>query len=115
MSDIMEIIETTQSNCRIFIVKGKLDVLTAPLLRETLMARIEEGAAQLLVNCTLLDYISSAGLRVLYEALAKLEASRAHGALRRQQQRKILDAVDLCTDIPAFATEAEALQHLNAK
>lgn len=77
----MEIIETTQSNCRTFIVKGKLDVLTAPMLRETIMARIEEGAAQLLINRTLLDYISSAGLRVLYEALAKLEASSGHMAL----------------------------------
>ena len=113
----MEIIETTQNDCRIFIVKGKLDVLTAPMLRETILARIEAGATRLLINCTLLDYISSAGLRVLYEALSKLEAGDGRMALCavNSNVRKILDAVDLGDDIPIFASEAEALQHLNAK
>lgn len=112
----MDIIENNQQGVRVLMVKGKIDALTAPALRETLASRIDNGDKRLLINCTLLEYTSSAGLRVLYEVLTKLETVSGRLALCavNSNVRKILDAVDLAADIPIFPTEAEALQHLNA-
>ena len=113
----MEIIETTQAGVSIILVKGKVDVMTAPALRERILALIDSGRLRLLINGILLDYISSAGLRVLYEAATRLEAGSGRLALCaiNSNVRKIFDAVDLSADIPVFPTEAEALQHLNAE
>lgn len=111
----MEIIESNRDGCGILIVKGKLDALTSPALREKLLALIDAGARRLLIDGALLDYISSAGLRVLYEAIASLETVSGRMALCaiNSNVRKILDTVDLCADIPIFATEAEAILNLN--
>jgi anti-sigma B factor antagonist len=112
----MEIIETSRGEIRVLLVKGKVDVITAPALREKIMGLLDGGARRLLINCLLLDYISSAGLRVLYETMTRLEAASGRLALCavNSNVRKIFDAVDLSADIPIFPAEAEAVAHLEA-
>jgi anti-anti-sigma factor len=60
----MEIGEEVQDQALIMIPRGRLDSRTAPMLQEQLMQRIE-SAPSLLIDCAHLDYVSSAGLRVL--------------------------------------------------
>lgn len=61
-------INTLQSgDCLTITLDGRLDTTTAPLLEEKLKDRLE-GVRSLVFDCAGLDYISSAGLRVLLMA-----------------------------------------------
>lgn len=46
-------------------IAGRIDNTTAPLLEKEIRDRLEPGTTELLMDFFLLDYISSAGLRVL--------------------------------------------------
>lgn len=43
---------------------GRLDALSAPLLEERLKPLLEPSAQRVIVDCSGVDYVSSAGLRV---------------------------------------------------
>ena len=61
-------IEKEQNNNTLLIrIEGRLDTNSAPDLEEVLLASIE-GVEELIFDVTELDYISSAGLRVLLSA-----------------------------------------------
>lgn len=61
----MEISETKQQNITIMSLKGRLDANTAPALETALSALCKGESPRVLVDCRELEYISSAGLRVL--------------------------------------------------
>ena len=63
----MNIQQTKQENTLTIAVEGRLDTLTAPELEETLKTSLE-GVQELIFDLSALDYISSAGLRVLLSA-----------------------------------------------
>lgn len=56
-------------------VAGRLDSVTAPELDETLRTTLDQGVQALALDLTPLDYVSSAGLRVLLLAAKRLRAS----------------------------------------
>lgn len=60
----MIIDEKREQDSLILNVKGRLDTTTAPMLEEKLKGRLE-GITRLVMDFSLLEYISSAGLRVL--------------------------------------------------
>ncbi len=60
----MDILVEKQPNALVFVVRGRLDGSTAPALQEQLLASFD-GAPAIILDCAALDYISSAGLRVL--------------------------------------------------
>lgn len=61
----MQITKTTQTNtAAAFEVEGRLDTVTAPELEKAL-SEVPESVSDLTLNFKKLDYISSAGLRVL--------------------------------------------------
>lgn len=66
MDDTIEINEATRDGWHIVAVKGRVDGLTADALERALKTA---GAAhpQVAVDCSAIDYISSAGLRALLE------------------------------------------------
>jgi anti-anti-sigma factor len=76
----MEITAEHDGPVTIISIAGSLDALTAPQLTEFLDHQIEEGHAKLVADLARLDYISSAGLRVLLNAVK--EARRRGGDLR---------------------------------
>jgi anti-anti-sigma factor len=53
--------------------KGWLDGRTSPALEDQFSKLITQGANQFMVDCSQVDYISSAGLRVFCHAAEKLE------------------------------------------
>ena len=55
-------------------VTGRLDTITAPALEKTINENFE-GAKTLILDLKSLEYISSAGLRVLLSAQKKLQQS----------------------------------------
>lgn len=55
-------------------LSGHVDTLNAADLESSLLALAESGLKQLLVDCTKLDYINSAGLRVFLLVAKRMES-----------------------------------------
>lgn len=67
----MEIIKKSEGNKLVVEVQGRLDTVTAPDLEQELSS-ILDSAESLVLDFAKLDYISSAGLRVLLSTQKKL-------------------------------------------
>lgn len=70
----MNIKKTLDAGKAVYIVSGRLDTSTAPELEETLKADLG-GVNDLTLDFSALDYISSAGLRVVLSAQKKMNVS----------------------------------------
>ena len=64
----MEISQEKQGDVQILAIKGRLDVTTTPDLEAAFAALYQANADKILVDCSELEYISSAGLRALLTA-----------------------------------------------
>ncbi len=64
---MLNIEKTTNASELTFALTGRLDTVTAPELEKELKASLD-GVTTLVIDMTALDYISSAGLRVLLSA-----------------------------------------------
>ena len=71
----MEIIEKKQSGVDVFKLNGRLDSNTSPELEEKIFEAIDSGSTNMVVDCEDLDYISSAGLRIILKAAKALKRS----------------------------------------
>jgi anti-sigma B factor antagonist len=58
-------------------VKGRLDSTTSPMLGERLTAVLGAASARVLVDFSQLEYISSAGFRVLLQAAKRADQNTA--------------------------------------
>lgn len=70
----MEIIKNIEGAKETFTIKGNLDTITSPDLQKELDA-LDSSVKELVFDFALLDYISSAGLRVMLTANKKMVAS----------------------------------------
>ena len=71
----MEITENKDGNIHIFELSGRLDSRTSPEFDERILQAMEDGATNFIVDFQALEYISSAGLRVLNKAYKKLKSN----------------------------------------
>lgn len=67
----MDIQSKKEANATVVKIIGRMDAVTAPEFEKVLKELIDGGEARFVVDFKTLDYISSAGLRVLL-AIAKL-------------------------------------------
>lgn len=70
---MLNIVKNTESTKLTIALEGRLDTTTAPQLEQEINASIE-GVTELLLDFGKLEYISSAGLRVLLSAQKKMNA-----------------------------------------
>jgi anti-anti-sigma factor len=109
---MMDIFENRKNGWMIVEVKGRLDAMTAPLFREKIASLIDGGEKKLLLDGSGLEYISSAGIRVLFEAAYKIQD--LSGMIRccslSGNIRKIFKLADISSEIPDFASQEEALK-----
>ena len=70
-------------------LEGRLDTMTAPELEETLKTALE-GVTELTFDLEKLDYISSAGLRVL---LSAQKTMNRQGSMKVQHVNEIISEV----------------------
>lgn len=77
-------------------VEGRLDTVTAPDLEAELKSALD-GAKELVMDFTKLEYISSAGLRVLLSAFKKMDAKGGKMKLTNinEMVREVLDVTGL--------------------
>ncbi len=107
----MELSQDKRNGILVVTIAGRLDALTAPDAEKALLAHLEAGETKLVVDAGKLDYISSAGIRVLLMAAKK--AARAPGgrfavAAPTAVVRKILvdSGLEACLGVVATVTEA---------
>lgn len=72
----MKIEVNHEADCALFVVSESVDALTAPELAKAITDEIARGHVNLVVDLTGVDFMSSAGLRIL---LGALKESRSHG------------------------------------
>ena len=92
--------------------EGNLDTNTAPQAQETLDDLAGQGVGRILVDFAALDYISSAGLRVL---LATAKRLRGRGGNLRlcnlnETVAEVFEISGFSTIFAVFGSESEALE-----
>jgi anti-anti-sigma factor len=95
---------------------GRLDTITAPELESELDSLLEKDIGLLLLDFAALEYISSAGLRVLFRAMAQLNAAGSQCAALKMQARvkKVFDIVQaMPPDVPIFDNDKELDEYLS--
>ena len=90
---------------------GNLDTNTAPEAESQINALLDDGASNILINFENLNYISSAGLRVLLATAKKLMASG--GSLKicslNSTVQEVFDISGFSTILSLAVNEADAL------
>jgi len=108
---LMDITTRTQADVTIVRVAGNLDSNTSPQAQQAVDAVLAAGGKKVAVDCNSLDYISSAGLRVLL-GLAK-RTGAAGGGVRmfglNDTVREVFDISGFSKILAVFPTEADAL------
>ena len=69
----MDIVEEKKERATVFTVKGRLDSTTSPDIEKKIIASIMDGAKNMILDFSTLDYISSAGIRVLVHCHKEIE------------------------------------------
>ncbi len=77
----MDLREDTSGDVTILEVKGRIDSTTAPVLGKTLIASLTTPQRRLILDLRQLEYISSAGFRVLLLAARRAEEAGARFVL----------------------------------
>ena len=106
----MQISTRTSNDIYIVAITGSLDSTTSPEAQKALDT-VVAGAKTVVLDFSGLDYISSAGLRVLLGAAKKLRASG--GTLRmfglNQSVREVFEISGFSTILSVYPSESEAL------
>jgi len=113
----MDILEEKRGDSLVLGLQGRVDHTTIRDVEQKLAKVVEEGNRYLVVDLAGLDYISSAGLRVLLTTAKKLKASGGKIVLCsvKQYVKEILDISGFSTIFPVCASRAEALEAVKQK
>ena len=107
----MEIAARTENGVTLVTVAGSLDSTSSPEAQAALDGILAGGARKVVIDFSGVDYISSAGLRVM---LATAKRLRGGGALRlfglNDTVREVFDISGFSTILAVFATEGDALK-----
>jgi anti-anti-sigma factor len=110
----MEITTRTERDVTVVVLVGHLDSNTSPEAQAALDAILAGGVAKVVIDFRALDYISSAGLRVLLGTAKRLNQER--GALRlfglNETVREVFEISGFATILTVVDTEANALRGL---
>ena len=110
----MEVIEKKQNDISIFEVSGRLDSNTSPELEKQLFDAIEKGSKNVIVDFEGLDYISSAGLRVILKATKTLKGSDGIFVLcsLKDYVKEVFEISGFDSYLPIASTMDEALSRM---
>ncbi len=107
----MEVTVKEVNEVSVLSFEGNLDTNTAPQAQEQIDQLIDGGSSKILINFGDLNYISSAGLRVLLATAKKLKATS--GDLKicglNQTVQEVFDISGFSSILSVVATEEDAL------
>ncbi|HVY68294.1 MAG TPA: STAS domain-containing protein [Verrucomicrobiae bacterium] len=112
----MELIEQKQGSVMTVAFKGRLDASNSAGVQDRIVAIIDQGEHRLVLDLSGLDYISSAGLRVLLVAAKKLKIAAGKIALCGLQPsiREIFEIAGFIDMFPIAATRADAIASIGS-
>ena len=101
-----------QNNINIYRLKGRLDSNTSQRLEEKLFQAISDGSKRMIVDFKDIDYISSAGLRVILKAFKALRREDGRIILCSMQKyvREIFKMIGIDSFVPILDTMDDALK-----
>lgn len=110
----MEIEQEKKNNINVVKIKGRLDASTAGTLEEALNAFYEENNVKVLVNCEALDYISSAGLRVLLATAKEFKKQDGKIGLSNLNPnvKQVFEISGFTSIFPIYESESAGLEAL---
>ncbi len=93
-------------------VNGRLDAASAPILERKIVNLIDEGHYHLILDFSRVDYLSSAGMRVLLSTTKKLHAKKGNLVLfsLAEDVGEIIKMAGFDKILHICASEKEALQ-----
>jgi len=108
----MEISFDQQSKAVVVAVKGRMDAVSAPEFERAMAGHIESGSHRFVVDCSALEYVSSAGLRSL---LTTVKTLRPHDgelvfASLRDVVREVFEIAGFEAIFPVFDSTEAAMQ-----
>ena len=108
-------IDKENSVARVALV-GALNTDTAPGFEERLQAVITDGHDLTVLDMKDLDYISSAGLRVIFKAAKQTKAAghRLAAANRKPHIDKVFEILKALPDMAVFANDQELDDYLDS-
>lgn len=101
----MKLSETKEDGVTVLALSGRLDAASATAAEENVLALIDGGATRLVIDCAELDYISSAGLRILLMAAKRLAPPSGKLALAALKPQ-VADVLDIAGFTSLFAIHA---------
>ncbi|MFC1896638.1 STAS domain-containing protein [Thermodesulfobacteriota bacterium] len=113
----MEVIEKRENGACVLQVMGRLDSNTSPDFEKKVFEAIEGGVTRLVVDCEGLDYVSSAGLRVILKATKRLKKTEGMIVVcsMRDYIREVFEMAGFDSFIPVARNREEALKALAAE
>ena len=110
----MEITQESQKDICVFKLNGRLDSNTSPDFDRLIFDSIEKGAKHVIVDCEKLDYITSAGLRVLNKTAKRLTRDNGHIVLCSMVDyvREVFEIAGFDTFLPIVGSLDEAKARL---
>lgn len=109
-------VQTVENNDNALRLKlnGSLDSETYPVLEKQLDELMNEQTQLVALDLEHLDFISSAGLRVIFATLKKLKARSGKLAVSNMQPgvKKVFEIVKAMPDLSVFASVAELDDYL---
>lgn len=107
----MEIDQVKKNNSDVITLSGRLDANTASTLDNVFASIVNNANTKIIVNCEHLDYISSAGLRVLLTAAKELKKHQGKIAIccLNPNVKQVFEISGFTSIFPILNTEEEAL------
>ena len=108
----MEIIEEVQNDINILKLNGRLDSNTSQGFEKKVFQAISDGSKNMIVDFKDLDYISSAGLRVILKATKALKREDGQIMLCAMQDyvKEVFEIAGFDSFLPIVTTLDEALK-----
>jgi anti-sigma B factor antagonist len=107
----MDIIEKTINEIIIFKLNGNLNSNTSPELEDKIFEAIKNESKNMILDFEDLDYISSAGLRVIMKTAKNLKQSEGMIVLCSMQEyvKEVFEIAGFDAYLPIFPTMDDAL------
>ncbi|MCD4772966.1 MAG: STAS domain-containing protein, partial [Bacteroidales bacterium] len=98
----MEIYIEDSGEVNIIKMVGKLDAITSVEFHEKFFELINNGVFNFIIDCSSLEYISSAGIRVFYLALKKIKTTEGKIIISSPNENLIMifDMIDFTAQFP---------------
>jgi len=105
----MQIAEAKKNAVVVLSVDGRVDASNAATLEQKILAVIAAGESRLVIDCSRLEYMSSAGLRVLLIAAKRLTTGKLALASLNPQTRDVFDIAGFSSILQIHRTQDDAV------